>query len=74
MAKIRVNMGRDMVDSPDRLVSLLAELSGMGHEDLGTARIFEHHSIVEVRTDLVDDIIQAVDHERFGEHELLVSR
>ena len=73
MTRIRVNLGSDRID-PAGLVELIADLSGMDLSDLGTAELQEDYSWVEVRSDLADDVIAAIAHERIDDHELAASR
>jgi ATP-dependent RNA helicase DeaD len=74
MATIRLNLGRDKVDSPKQVVALLAELSGLDESDMGSATIHANNTVVEVRKDLADDVVAAVNHQRVGDVELVVTR
>ena len=74
MVRIRVNVGTRVVKTSGQLVRLIAELSGMEVADLGTAQVFADYSWIEVRHDLANDIIEAIDHERIDDHVLVATR
>ena len=71
---IRVKLDRDLVESPQQVVSLIAELSGMEVSDIGEAQLFDDHVRVEVREDFTDDIITAINGQKIGEHRLSAKR
>jgi ATP-dependent RNA helicase DeaD len=74
MSEIEVNVGSDRFESPDSLFEMLADLSGMERTDFGKAELFDDHSTVEVRSDLADDIVAAIDQASVDNYTLVVTR
>ena len=74
MTRLRLNVGKDRLGRTGDLLALVADLSGLELSDLGRAKVFKEHAWVEVREDMADDVIAAIDHEKIDDHVLQVSR
>lgn len=74
MARLRFNVGTSRFEKAQALIELVAEWSGLEVSDLGKAKLFKEHSWVEVREDMAEDVIAALDRETIDDHVLAVSR
>ena len=74
MARLRFNVGTTRFEKAQALIELVAEWSGLEVSDLGKAKLFKEHSWVEVREDMAEDVIAALDRETIDDHVLAVSR
>ena len=70
MRTIRLNVGKDMIDSSDTLMALVEELAGLERTDLGVTTMYPKRATIEVREDYVADVVEAINGERIGEFEL----
>lgn len=73
MKTIRLNVGKDMIDSSDTLVALVEELAGLERTDLGKTTMYPKRATIEVREDYIADVVEAINGQRIGEFELKAS-
>ena len=64
--EVFVNIGRKDGVRPGDFVSVLADAPGVSREDIGRIRIRDKHTFVAVRTDVIDDVIKALQGREFS--------
>jgi hypothetical protein len=74
MVRVRIDLDPALLQSNEQVVNLVADLSGIELSDLGKTERFEDHALVEVREDFADDIISAINGQRFGQFRLVAKR
>lgn len=63
--RIKINIGENLVSSPDELVNTMIQLAGFDQEDVGKAEVKAKHSIVQVSEAYWRDFIDALNNQQW---------
>ncbi len=61
MAKLSVNIGKDHNISPRDIVGSIANEAGISGSSIGAIEIHENHTVVEIKKDLVKDVLKIME-------------
>ena len=68
--KMYMNLGRNAFDSAKEMIDMICYMSGMDPEDFGRVSIESSYSFIHVRTDYFDDVISALNNQKWEDHKI----
>ncbi len=64
MSRLHLNIGTSRIEDEDRMVEILCDLAGLEPEDFGTIELRRRFSFIEARSDMLEDIMEAINGQR----------
>jgi hypothetical protein len=72
-ARLFISIGRNRRVYPREILGLITAQTQVGRDDIGTIRILDNYSFIQVRTTVADDIIAALNGRQFRGRTLTVN-